>query len=179
MLILNMFLFLKEKELMNRSLIFALLTFLMAPFIAFSQVEEKVESIDVVDQSVAKQVHVLDLEITKYKNRQEEIEIIKTSSHAGHLDESKLIYPPRKVGKIVVHFLDSKHELIEEIVVKEPYLQTLKKYDEGEDVNTNDDAVETEKISIHFNENPRIKSMKIFKLKNENMVEIFHHYFVR
>lgn len=179
MLSLYMFLFLKEKELMNRLLLFSLPAFLIAPFTGFSQVEEEVERIEGINQSTTEQVHVLDLEITKRKNRQEEIEIIKTSSHAGHLDKSKLIYPPRKVGKIVVHFLDSKHELIEEIVVKEPYLQTLKKYDEGEDVNTNDDAVETEKISIHFNENPRIKSMKIFKLKNENMVEIFHHYFVR
>lgn len=141
--------------------------------------ENKPKNVDTPDAPAVTKHVVLDMEITKRKNKQEEIELKKQSVVEGRLAESKIIYPPEEISKLLVQLLDEKQEVIEELVIKEPYLQTLKKYDEGEEVDNHDDEVRRSKFSVQFNQNSAIKSIKIFKMKDDKTVEIFHEYFMR
>jgi hypothetical protein len=85
-----------------------------------------------------------------------------------------IIYPPRELGKLVVHLLGGNQEIIEELVIKKPYVQIPLKYEDGGEEELQNDAIEKNQFSVRFNQNSNIKSIKIFKLKAERTVEIFH-----
>lgn len=135
-----------------------------------------VEEQDTLAQASFPKIEILDFEIIETKHNKEKVSLIDRQVISGELEESKIVYSSKEFSKIVVHFLDENNQIIEELVIKEPYFQILEKYDAGEEVDTYDDAMEKHKFSIQFNQNFNISSVKIFKIEEGRTYEIFHEY---
>ena len=136
-------------------------------------------SIDEVEipEENSSRVVIVDFDVIKSKDNKYDISYKKVHSVPGELDESVIIYPPRELGKLVVHLLDDNDQIIEELVIKTPYLQVLEKYDDPENHELQNDEVRTNQFSVRFNENSEVKSIKIFKIEKGGTVPIFHEKF--
>jgi hypothetical protein len=132
---------------------------------------EEVETPD-VDQS--SKIVILNFDIIKSANAKSDVSLTTTEIIPGRLDKSVIIYPSRKLGKLIVHLLDDKQQIIEELVIKKPVLQIIDEYDRFGERELQNDEIEKNKFSVQFNKNSAIKSIKIFKIKDETTVEIFH-----
>jgi hypothetical protein len=132
---------------------------------------EEVETPD-VDQS--SKIVILNFDIIKSANAKSDVSLTTTEIIPGRLDKSVIIYPSRKLGKLIVHLLDDKQQIIEELVIKKPVLQIIDEYDRFGERELQNDEIEKNKFSVQFNKNSAIKSIKIFKFKDETTVEIFH-----
>lgn len=131
---------------------------------------EKVET----PEEFSSHIVIVDFDVIKSKNNKYEISYKKVQSIPGKLKESVIIYPPRELGKLVVHLLDDKDEIIEELVIKKPYLQIIEEYDRGGNTELKNDDVRKNQFSVRFNENNKVKAIKIFKIGTGNTVPIFH-----
>lgn len=133
-----------------------------------------VPDVEVPDEDLSTKIVVLNFDIIKSKNNKLRISLTNTELIPGRLNESEMIYPPRDLGKLVVQLLDGNSQIIEELVIKKSYLQIIEKYETGGEMELLNDDIEELQLSIRFNENSAIKSIKIFKIKGEQTVEVFH-----
>ncbi|RYM34208.1 hypothetical protein ERX46_09635 [Brumimicrobium glaciale] len=133
-----------------------------------------VPDVEIPDEDLSTKIVVLNFEIVKSKNNKTEISLANTELIPGRLEESELIYPPRELGKLVVHLLDENNKIIEELVIKKPYLQIIEENDSGGKIELQNDDVKELPLSVRYNENSNIKSIQIFKIEDERTVEIFH-----
>lgn len=166
---------------MKLHIIYIFLLFLFSTSCVTSQETKNtiIEDEDSLAIETTSKIEILDFEIVKTKHNKEKVSLLNRQLIAGELRESKIVYSSKELNKIIVHFLDENEQIIEELVIKEPYLQILEKYDAGEEVDTYDDAVEKHKFSIHFNQNFNISSVKIFKIDGGRTYEIFQEYLAR
>jgi hypothetical protein len=133
-----------------------------------------VEEVETPGEELSTKIVILNFDIIKSKINKAEVSLMKTEVISGRLNKSVIIYPPRELGKLVVHLLGGNQEIIEELVIKKPYVQIPLKYEDGGEEELQNDAIEKNQFSVRFNQNSNIKSIKIFKLKAERTVEIFH-----
>lgn len=133
-----------------------------------------IEEVDTPDIDISSNIVILNFDIIKSKNYKSEVSLTETEIIHGKLNESVIIYPPRELGKLVVHLLDDKQQIIEELVIKKPYLQIIEEYEIDSEMELQNDDIEKNKFSIRFNQNSEIKSIKIFKIEKKTTVQIFH-----
>ncbi len=133
-----------------------------------------VPDVEIPDEGLSTKIVVLNFNIIKSKNNQLDISLTNRELIPGRLNESEMIYPPKELGKLVIHLLDSNSQIIEELVIKKSYLQIIEKYNSEENIELQNDSIEEIPLTVRFNENNSVKSIKIFKLEGEGIFEIFH-----
>lgn len=133
-----------------------------------------IKEVETPEADSSSKIVILNFDIIKSKNDNSEVSLTKTEIISGRLDKSVIIYPPKELSKLIVHLLDHNQQVLEELVIKKPYLQIIEQYEEGGEAELQNDEIEENKFSVRFNQNSAIKSVKIFKIKDEKTVEIFH-----
>lgn len=121
------------------------------------------------------EITVIDFEMIERKNKDFKVSFQKASTIKGQLKESKIVYPSNKIGKFIVQLLDGEGEIIEELVIKEPYQQIIEEKEAQINEELINDQIRRNKFSVQYNRNLGVESIKILKMIDNQAVELYHH----
>lgn len=133
--------------------------------------EEETNAV-IVKEIQEKNIVFLYFEITKEENNIEKITLTNSQIVAGSLKENTIAKKPKAEGNLMITLTDEKGTVVEERIIENPLNLTLEQYgDEG--MQTQQVQLEKGYFYVRYNQNTSIKSVKIQKIQQKNLILLF------
>jgi len=139
-----------------------------------SNISTEEEEVEIPEIEDAPKIVFLYFDIEKNADKKAKITLTKTQVVPGTIKENTIIYAPRQANNLLIQLLDDKQVIQEEMIIKNPLIQTIEQYgDEGE-MNTQNNQLEKSQFYLRFNRKNNIKSIKILNIQPTEDLELYH-----
>jgi hypothetical protein len=132
--------------------------------------EEEVETPEIEDVS---KIVFLYFDIEKSGDKKTIITLTETQVVPGTIKENTIINAPRQTDNLLIQLLDDKKVVQEEMIIKNPLIQTIEQYGNEGEMNTQNNRLEKSQFYLRFNRKNNIKSIKILNILRSGDIELY------